>query len=63
VLSVYADELLLPWLESLFERLPGAQLFDGHTHLGANDPEGWTCLSEELIDALALVGARGSCSR
>jgi predicted TIM-barrel fold metal-dependent hydrolase len=56
---VYADELLLPWLRCLVEQLPGLRLFDAHTHLGANDPEGWTCSSDELIDALTLIEARG----
>jgi uncharacterized protein len=55
---VYADVLLLPWLESLVAQLPGARLFDAHTHLGTNDPEGWTCSSDELIEALELVEAR-----
>jgi uncharacterized protein len=41
------------------EQLPGAHLFDAHTHLGKNDPESWTCSEEELTEALALVGARG----
>jgi predicted TIM-barrel fold metal-dependent hydrolase len=56
---VYADELLLPWLESVVEQSPGVRLFDAHTHSGENDPEGWTCSPDELIDALALVEARG----
>lgn len=56
--DVYADELLLPWLRSLVERLPERRLFDAHTHLGTNDPEGWTCSSDELIESLALVDGR-----
>jgi uncharacterized protein len=56
---MYTDDLLLPWLTSLFEQLPSVRLFDAHTHLGANDPEGWTCSPRELGDALALVRARG----
>jgi predicted TIM-barrel fold metal-dependent hydrolase len=56
---MYADELLMPWLQTLVEEWQGARLFDAHTHLGANDPEGWTCSSEELLDALALVAGRG----
>jgi predicted TIM-barrel fold metal-dependent hydrolase len=55
---VYADELLLPWLSRLLERLPGVRLFDAHTHLGGNDPEGWRCAPDELLSALALVDAR-----
>jgi hypothetical protein len=56
---MYADALLLPWWECLGERLPGAGLFDAHTHLGENDPEGWTCSGDDLIEGLTLVGARG----
>lgn len=55
---MYADELLLPWFHSLVEQLPEMRLFDAHTHLGGNDPEGWTCSPAELTDALALVGGR-----
>jgi hypothetical protein len=55
---LYADELLLPWLAALVERLPGVRLFDAHTHLGANDPDGSHCTSEELLDALDLIDAR-----
>lgn len=57
--SVYSDELLLPWLRSLVGQLSDARLFDAHTHLGGNDPEGWTCSSGELTESLALVEARG----
>jgi uncharacterized protein len=57
---VYADELLLPWLRSLVERLPGMRLFDAHTHLGGDDPDGWRCRSDELTDALALVEGRAA---
>jgi uncharacterized protein len=56
---VYADELLLPWFRSLVDALPGVGLFDAHTHLGGNDPDGWRCSPDALIDALALVGGRG----
>jgi predicted TIM-barrel fold metal-dependent hydrolase len=59
VAGVYTDELLLPWLRALVEQLPEAPLFDAHTHLGANDPEGWTCSLDELVDALFLVEGRG----
>jgi uncharacterized protein len=55
---VYSDVLLLPWLESLVKGLSGAGLFDAHTHLGRNDPEGWSCADDELIEALTLIEAR-----
>ncbi|HEX9358047.1 MAG TPA: amidohydrolase family protein [Streptosporangiaceae bacterium] len=55
---MYADELLLPWLRGLVERLPGARLLDAHTHLGGNDPDGWRCTPAELTTALTLAGGR-----
>ena len=55
---MYADELLLPWFCSLVERAPGVRLFDAHTHLGGNDPDGWRCSPDELTDALTLVEGR-----
>lgn len=55
MLLLYSDELLLPCFQSLVERLPGVRLFDSHTHLGANDPEGWRCAPDELVQAVELV--------
>jgi predicted TIM-barrel fold metal-dependent hydrolase len=57
---VYSDELLLPWFRGLAERLPGVRVFDSHTHLGSNDPEGWRCAPDELVEALELVGGRAA---
>ncbi len=36
------------------------RLFDAHTHLGADDPDGSRCSPAELTDALALVGGRAA---
>jgi uncharacterized protein len=55
---MYADELLMPWLGRLAERLPGIRLVDAHTHLGGNDPDGWRCTPAELTGALKLAGGR-----
>jgi uncharacterized protein len=57
---VYADSLLLPWFRSLAAQLPGVRLFDSHTHLGSNDPEGWQCVPAELTEALACVDGRAA---
>jgi predicted TIM-barrel fold metal-dependent hydrolase len=51
---VYADELLLPWIEAL----PDFDYFDAHTHTGANDPDNFGSTDQELLDALALVDGR-----
>lgn len=51
---MYADRLLMPWVEVL----PDLAFFDAHTHTGANDPDGFGLSAEKLLDALALVSAR-----
>jgi predicted TIM-barrel fold metal-dependent hydrolase len=55
---VYADEVIRPWLESALALVPGAELFDAHTHTGSNDPDGFKATSEELIAGLDLARAR-----
>ena len=57
---MYADELLLPWFRSLAAHVPELRLFDVHTHLGENDPDGSHSSVDELVDALALVGGRAA---
>jgi hypothetical protein len=57
---VYADDHLLPWFRSLVGGLPGVRLFDAHTHLGGDDPDGWRCAPDELTDAVALVDGRAA---
>ena len=55
---MYADELLVPWFTSLVEDLPSVRLFDAHSHIGRNDPDGFACAPEELLDALAAADSR-----
>jgi uncharacterized protein len=55
-----SDELTLPWLACIREEAPAFELFDVHTHIGGNDPDGYRCSSEELLSALELAGARGA---
>jgi predicted TIM-barrel fold metal-dependent hydrolase len=55
---VVSDEFILPWLERVREDLPGLQLFDVHTHIGANDPDDYRCSPEDLLEALEVAGAR-----
>ena len=40
------------------EDLPGVSLFDAHTHVGQNDPDGFKQTPEELLEALAAVDAK-----
>lgn len=38
--------------------LPALSIFDAHTHIGAHDPDGFTCTPHELFAALAKTGSR-----
>ncbi len=49
-----------PWTELLLEEIPGIELFDAHTHLGQNDPDGMKQRPDELIGNLKLAHARGA---
>ena len=53
------DELR-PWADVVFDQVPGLELFDAHTHLGQNDPDGMKQTGEELVTALELASARGA---
>lgn len=55
---MYADEILRPWLEAALSLVPGARLFDAHTHTGGNDPDGFKATADELIAGLELADAR-----
>jgi uncharacterized protein len=55
---VFSDEPIRPWLERLRQELPGLELFDAHTHIGRNDPDGYACHPADLLGALERVGAR-----
>ena len=52
------DELR-PWTDVVLEQVPGLELFDAHTHLGQNDPDGMKQTGDELVAALELAHARG----
>ena len=55
---VLADLLIQPWFGCLEERLPDLRLFDCHTHLGADDPDGSRLTARELQQALDVVQGR-----
>jgi uncharacterized protein len=44
----------------VLEQVPGLELFDAHTHLGQNDPDGMKQTPEELVSSLRSAGARGA---
>jgi uncharacterized protein len=51
---------LQPWTEVVLEQVPGLALFDAHTHLGENDPDGMRQDSDELLAVLEHAHARGA---
>jgi uncharacterized protein len=53
-------EALRPWTDVIFEQVPDLELFDAHTHLGFNDPDGMKQSGEELVSSLERAGARGA---
>src|SRR3954449_11885532 len=57
---VYADDLLRPWRDAAVATLPSFDSFDAHTHTGSNDPDGFRCSVDELLDALGEIGARAA---
>ncbi len=52
--------LVKPWAEAALSQVPGVELFDVHTHIGQNDPDGMKQTAEELLAGLDLAGARGA---
>jgi predicted TIM-barrel fold metal-dependent hydrolase len=54
-----ADPVLRPWFDRLAQDVPGLALFDVHTHVGANDPDGFKQTPEQLLALLASVDAGG----
>ena len=54
-----ADHLLEPWLAGLRGRLGDFALVDAHTHIGANDPDGFKQTAAELLARLDAAEARG----
>jgi predicted TIM-barrel fold metal-dependent hydrolase len=53
-------ELLAPWTAIVTEQVPGLKLFDAHTHVGYNDPDGMRQSPEELIEGLRRADAVGA---
>jgi predicted TIM-barrel fold metal-dependent hydrolase len=58
--SMDLDPLLRPWIEIVLDQVPGIELFDAHTHLGHNDPDGMSQTPEQLISLLEMAHARGA---
>ncbi len=54
------DPRIAPWFEIVRDQVPGLELFDAHTHLGQNDPDGRSQTPAELLSVLEFAGARGA---
>ncbi len=52
--------LLKPWTDLVLDQVPGLELFDAHTHLGQNDPDGMRQEPQDLIASLESARARGA---
>ncbi len=49
-----------PWAKLTQDQVPDVELFDAHTHLGQNDPDGMSQTLGELLDTLGSASARGA---
>ncbi len=55
--------MIAPWAAQARQAVPGVRLFDAHTHLGQNDPDGMKQTPAELLQVLAdadAIGAAGA---
>jgi len=57
---VHDDDFIHPWLAEIKSRVPGLELFDAHTHIGRNDPDGFSCTPGELTGVLEAADARAA---
>jgi predicted TIM-barrel fold metal-dependent hydrolase len=55
---VDVDALMRPYYDVLAEEVGELELYDAHTHIGTNDPDGFRQTPEQLLQALSVVGAR-----
>jgi uncharacterized protein len=51
--------VISPWFQVIRDQVPGIELFDAHTHLGQNDPDGFKQSPQELLNVLTMADARG----
>jgi predicted TIM-barrel fold metal-dependent hydrolase len=52
--------ILRAWEAAVVAQVPGLELFDAHTHLGQNDPDGMSQRTDELLSGIADSGAKGA---
>jgi predicted TIM-barrel fold metal-dependent hydrolase len=58
--TVNLTSVIAPWAAQAREAVPGVRLFDAHTHLGQNDPDGMKQTPAELLQALDEADAVGA---
>ncbi len=51
---------ITPWLDVIQHEVPDLELFDVHTHLGQDDPDGFKQTPRELLEVLEMARARGA---
>ena len=56
----YLDETALPWRGALESVTGPLEPFDAHTHMGQNDPDGFSQTVEQLLAGLGAAGARAT---
>ena len=56
---MFYDHVTGPLWAELAGQVPGLDVIDVHTHIGQNDPDGFTSTTQELCDGLDTIGARG----
>src|SRR5215210_5913245 len=49
---------MVPWFELLQDEVGALEPLDAHTHIGANDPDGYRCTREQLVGSLERIDAR-----
>src|SRR4051794_4124217 len=52
------DAILRPWWDSILAAHGPLALFDAHTHIGSNDPDGMKQSPQELIESMTRADAR-----
>jgi predicted TIM-barrel fold metal-dependent hydrolase len=60
IMAVDIAPLLKPWTDLVLDQLPAVELFDAHTHIGRNDPDGMKQEPQELVASLRGARARGA---
>jgi uncharacterized protein len=58
--AVNLASFMAPWVAQMQEQIPGVELFDAHTHLGQNDPDGFKQSVDELLGVLGDSRACGA---